>query len=77
METMPITNYILQQFERSMTVSVDASDLDWAAGFWPKAFYVMGHERVFSHHSDIRRHGVLKAVVYRDSAGYEIRVDND
>lgn len=78
MDTMPITNYILKEFaDNRMTVTVNASDLRWDAGYWPMHFYVVGWERAFNFFSDLRRNGNLMAKVYRDSMGYEVIVDND
>ena len=77
-DTMPITRHILNEFkDNRMTVTINASDLRWAPGEWPRHFYVVGHEGAFNFSTDLRRNGELMAKVYRDSLGYEIIVDND
>ena len=81
---MPITRHIHQEFERTMSVTINASDLRWEAGHWPRHFWVTGWERAFNYWSDIRSKGqfgmadgTLLAKVYRDSMGYEIIVDSN
>ncbi|MFI5222813.1 MAG: hypothetical protein ACHQX3_00990 [Nitrospirales bacterium] len=72
----PVTNRIHEQFQRTMTASVNASDFRWEPGFWPTHFYIMGRENCFNYYSDIYRDRRLQAKVYRDSMGFEIIVDN-
>ena len=76
-ECLPITNSIHAQFERSMTAVVNASDLRWSPGVWPKRFYIVGRECCFNYYSDIRQNGNLVAKIYRDSMGFEIVVDSN
>ncbi|MFI5222850.1 MAG: hypothetical protein ACHQX3_01185 [Nitrospirales bacterium] len=71
-----VSKRIREQFERTMTAVVNASDFHWEATFWPDHFYIQGHEQCFNFFSDIRRDGRLMAKVYRDSLGHEIVVDN-
>lgn len=77
MESFPITKRIHDEFERTMTVTLDASDLGWAPGHWPNHFYVLGREGAFNYFSAITREGELLAKVYRDNLGYDIIVSND
>lgn len=76
-ENFPITDYIHAEFERTMTATINASDLRWEAGQWPGHFYILGREGAFNFFSSITRKGELIAKVYRDSLGYDIIVSND
>lgn len=73
---MPATSRILQQFERSLTASVNASDLKWSPGYHPAWFAIVGHPLSFHYHRDIRHAGVVTAWVFRDDRGWEVVVDN-
>jgi hypothetical protein len=74
----PITRHILTEFESSMSAVIDASDLCWNVGHWPRHFYILGREGAFNFFSDVKSNeGELQAKVYRDSLGYEIIVNND
>lgn len=77
MTDFPITKHILAEFERTMTATINASDLGWDAGYWPGHFYILGREGAFNYFSSTTRRGTLLAKVYRDSLGYEIIVDNN
>lgn len=76
-ENFPITKHIHAEFERTMSATINASDLRWEANHWPGHFYIIGREGAFNYFSSITRQGALLAKVYRDSLGYEIIVNND